>query len=241
MATSRTQASSRRRSDPRRHSSARNGELRIRPLFRRSQSPQLFRSQPAAPSGGITEGDVMSRIPPVDPTTAAARPASCSRACRRASARPRTSTASSRSRLLRSRECSASPERSRGAGSVRGCASRSRSPWPRRTPATTASPRTPRSGGGSSSPTRSSPSHGRVAPRIRATRRRCGSPGASSSGAAASTTPTSRRCAAPASTTGRVVEIVANTVLNVFTNYLNQIAETEIDFPVVRASAAKAA
>jgi uncharacterized peroxidase-related enzyme len=40
---------------------------------------------------------------------------------------------------------------------------------------------------------------------------------------------------------GQVVEIVANTVLNVFTNYLNQIAETEIDFPVVRASAPKAA
>jgi hypothetical protein len=27
----------------------------------------------------------------------------------------------------------------------------------------------------------------------------------------------------------------------VFTNYLNQVAETEIDFPVVRAGAAKAA
>lgn len=40
---------------------------------------------------------------------------------------------------------------------------------------------------------------------------------------------------------GQVVEIVANTVLNVFTNYLNQVAETEIDFPVVRASAAQAA
>lgn len=40
---------------------------------------------------------------------------------------------------------------------------------------------------------------------------------------------------------GQVVEIVANTVLNVFTNYLNQVAETEIDFPVVRASASKAA
>ena len=45
----------------------------------------------------------------------------------------------------------------------------------------------------------------------------------------------------PASTTGEVVEIIANTVLNVFTNYLNQVAETEIDFPVVRASAPKAA
>jgi uncharacterized peroxidase-related enzyme len=40
---------------------------------------------------------------------------------------------------------------------------------------------------------------------------------------------------------GQVVELVANTVLNVFTNYLNQVAETEIDFPVVRASASKAA
>lgn len=40
---------------------------------------------------------------------------------------------------------------------------------------------------------------------------------------------------------GQVVEIVANTVLNVFTNYLNQVAATEIDFPVVRASAARAA
>jgi uncharacterized peroxidase-related enzyme len=40
---------------------------------------------------------------------------------------------------------------------------------------------------------------------------------------------------------GQVVEIVANTVLNVFTNYLNQVAETEIDFPVVRARASKAA
>lgn len=40
---------------------------------------------------------------------------------------------------------------------------------------------------------------------------------------------------------GQVVELVANTVLNVFTNYLNQVADTEIDFPVVRASAARAA
>jgi uncharacterized peroxidase-related enzyme len=40
---------------------------------------------------------------------------------------------------------------------------------------------------------------------------------------------------------GQVVELVANAVLNVFTNYLNQVAETEIDFPVVRASAVKAA
>ncbi|GAO01740.1 carboxymuconolactone decarboxylase family protein [Anaeromyxobacter sp. PSR-1] len=40
---------------------------------------------------------------------------------------------------------------------------------------------------------------------------------------------------------GQVVELVANTVLNVFTNYLNQVADTEIDFPVVRAAPAKAA
>lgn len=40
---------------------------------------------------------------------------------------------------------------------------------------------------------------------------------------------------------GQVVELVANTVLNVFTNYLNQVAETEIDFPVVRTSVPKAA
>jgi uncharacterized peroxidase-related enzyme len=40
---------------------------------------------------------------------------------------------------------------------------------------------------------------------------------------------------------GQVVEIVAEAVLNVFTNYLNQVAETDIDFPVVHAGAAKAA
>jgi uncharacterized peroxidase-related enzyme len=40
---------------------------------------------------------------------------------------------------------------------------------------------------------------------------------------------------------GQIVEIVANTVLNVFTNYLNQVAGTEIDFPVVRTSAPRAA
>jgi uncharacterized peroxidase-related enzyme len=40
---------------------------------------------------------------------------------------------------------------------------------------------------------------------------------------------------------GQVVELVANTVLNIFTNYLNQVADTEIDFPVVRAAPAKAA
>jgi uncharacterized peroxidase-related enzyme len=40
---------------------------------------------------------------------------------------------------------------------------------------------------------------------------------------------------------GQIVEIVANVVLNVFTNYLNQAAETEIDFPVVHAGESKAA
>lgn len=40
---------------------------------------------------------------------------------------------------------------------------------------------------------------------------------------------------------GEIVELVANAALNVFTNYLNQVAGTDIDFPVVRAGAAKAA
>lgn len=35
-----------------------------------------------------------------------------------------------------------------------------------------------------------------------------------------------------------VVDIVANVALNVFTNFLNNVAGTEIDFPVVRAEAA---
>ncbi|BEU25703.1 peroxidase-related enzyme [Paraburkholderia sp. 22B1P] len=35
-----------------------------------------------------------------------------------------------------------------------------------------------------------------------------------------------------------VIEIVQNVALNVWTNYINVIAETEIDFPVVRASSA---
>ena len=33
---------------------------------------------------------------------------------------------------------------------------------------------------------------------------------------------------------GQVVELVANAVVNVFTNWLNTVADTEIDFPVVR-------
>ncbi len=40
---------------------------------------------------------------------------------------------------------------------------------------------------------------------------------------------------------GEVVEIVGNVVLHIFTNYLNSVAGTEIDFPVVQAGVAKAA
>ena len=36
----------------------------------------------------------------------------------------------------------------------------------------------------------------------------------------------------------QVVEIVANVAINVLTNFLNNVAETDIDFPVVRAEAA---
>lgn len=36
----------------------------------------------------------------------------------------------------------------------------------------------------------------------------------------------------------QVVEIVANVALNVFTNFLNNVASTDIDFPVVHAAAA---
>jgi uncharacterized peroxidase-related enzyme len=39
-------------------------------------------------------------------------------------------------------------------------------------------------------------------------------------------------------TDAEIVEIVAHVALNVFTNYLNIVADTEIDFPVVRASEA---
>ncbi|MEQ9328764.1 MAG: carboxymuconolactone decarboxylase family protein [Rhodospirillales bacterium] len=38
-----------------------------------------------------------------------------------------------------------------------------------------------------------------------------------------------------------VVEIIGHTLLNIFTNYLNHIADTEIDFPVVRTGNAAAA
>jgi uncharacterized peroxidase-related enzyme len=37
---------------------------------------------------------------------------------------------------------------------------------------------------------------------------------------------------------GEVVEIVANVALNIFTNYFNEIARTDIDFPKVRLGAA---
>ncbi len=36
---------------------------------------------------------------------------------------------------------------------------------------------------------------------------------------------------------GETVEIIATTVLNVFTNYFNHVAETEIDFPLVKTAA----
>ena len=36
---------------------------------------------------------------------------------------------------------------------------------------------------------------------------------------------------------GEIVEIIATVVLNIFTNYFNHIAETEIDFPLVKATA----
>jgi uncharacterized peroxidase-related enzyme len=36
-------------------------------------------------------------------------------------------------------------------------------------------------------------------------------------------------------TDGQIMEVVAVTALNIFTNYVNHVAETDIDFPVVRA------
>lgn len=38
---------------------------------------------------------------------------------------------------------------------------------------------------------------------------------------------------------GEVAEIVANVALNIFTNYFNQIAGTEIDFPIARSIASR--
>lgn len=40
---------------------------------------------------------------------------------------------------------------------------------------------------------------------------------------------------------GALVEVVAHVAMNIFTNYLNNVAETEIDFPVVRSGAPRAA
>jgi uncharacterized peroxidase-related enzyme len=44
------------------------------------------------------------------------------------------------------------------------------------------------------------------------------------------------RARAAGVTDAEIVEIVAHVALNVFTNYLNIVADTEIDFPIVRAS-----
>jgi uncharacterized peroxidase-related enzyme len=38
---------------------------------------------------------------------------------------------------------------------------------------------------------------------------------------------------------GEILEIIANVALNVFTNYVNKIAQTEIDFPVVHSGEAR--
>jgi uncharacterized peroxidase-related enzyme len=40
---------------------------------------------------------------------------------------------------------------------------------------------------------------------------------------------------------GEIVEVIANVVANIFTNYVNIVADTEIDFPVVMPRVAKAA
>lgn len=37
-------------------------------------------------------------------------------------------------------------------------------------------------------------------------------------------------------TDGEALEVVTNVVLNIFTNYVNLLADTDIDFPVVRAA-----
>ncbi len=37
-------------------------------------------------------------------------------------------------------------------------------------------------------------------------------------------------------TDAEIVETIANVAINIFTNYLNIVAETEIDFPVVSAT-----
>jgi uncharacterized peroxidase-related enzyme len=40
---------------------------------------------------------------------------------------------------------------------------------------------------------------------------------------------------------GEIAEIIANVALNVFTNYFNHVAETDIDFPVVNPQSTQAA
>jgi hypothetical protein len=40
---------------------------------------------------------------------------------------------------------------------------------------------------------------------------------------------------------GAIAEIVANVVANIFTNYVNHVAQTEIDFPKVDLATARAA
>jgi uncharacterized peroxidase-related enzyme len=40
---------------------------------------------------------------------------------------------------------------------------------------------------------------------------------------------------------GEIIEVVGNVVVNIFTNYLNHVAGTDIDFPVVRAISSAAA
>ena len=46
---------------------------------------------------------------------------------------------------------------------------------------------------------------------------------------------TSRVSAPPAHTDGEIAEIIAHVALNVFTNYFNRAAQTDIDFPLVTA------
>jgi hypothetical protein len=48
------------------------------------------------------------------------------------------------------------------------------------------------------------------------------------------------RCAPPASATPKIAEIVATVALNIFTNYFNHVAGTEIDFPEVAPAEAAA-
>jgi hypothetical protein len=38
-----------------------------------------------------------------------------------------------------------------------------------------------------------------------------------------------------------IVEVIGNVVVNIFTNYVNHVANTDIDFPVVMPRMAKAA